>query len=107
MAGSRSQGYDLPQAMNQDNAFDRDHPRSVPHRPLKGTSVEHALGAILADFLLGGDQGLQFGDLHRLVRLRTTTTARLNLGENLVVTDPFQSAASSMCVLYYPPETLQ
>ena len=53
--------------------------------------MEHALRAILADFLLGGNQGLQFGDLHRFVRLRATTTARLNLGENLLVTDPFQS----------------
>src|ERR1039458_5983934 len=52
--------------------------------------VEHALRAILADFLFGCDQGLQFGDLHRLVRLRAATTACLNLGEDLVVTDPFQ-----------------
>ena len=52
--------------------------------------MEHALRAILADFFLGGDQGFQFGDLHRLVRLRAATTARLNLGKDLVVTDPLQ-----------------
>src|ERR1019366_10325610 len=53
--------------------------------------MEHALWAILADFLFSGDQGLQFGNLHRLVRLRATTTACLNLGKDLLVTDSLQS----------------
>src|ERR1019366_4235104 len=53
--------------------------------------MEHALWAILADFLFGGDQGLKFGDLHRLVRLRATTTACLNLGKDLLVSDSLQS----------------
>ena len=59
-------GDDLPQTVNQHDPLNRSHPRLIPDLSRQVASVEDAVWAILADFVLCRNQCFKLGNLDGL-----------------------------------------